>query len=55
MIFLIKLILLIIYTVFVFRIGREYQIQKTIDFVEKQLNKRGTSIEEELRKSETDE
>ena len=39
--FLIKVFLLIIYTVFVFRIGRHYQIQKTIEFVEKELRERG--------------
>lgn len=41
MIFLIKVILLIIYTVFVFRIGQAYQIQKMIDYVEEQLRKQG--------------
>ena len=41
MIFLIKVGLLIIYTIFVFRIGREYQIQRMIDYIEDQLRKQG--------------
>jgi len=41
MIFLIKVILLIIYTIIIFRIGILYQTQKTLDFVEKRLRERG--------------
>jgi len=41
MIILIKVVLLIIYTVIIFRLGRTYQIEKTLEFVEKSLRERG--------------
>ena len=41
MIILIKVVLLIIYTVIIFRLGRTYQIEKTLEFVEKRLREMG--------------
>ena len=41
MVILIKVILLIIYTIIIFRIGRAYQIEKTLEFVEKSLREWG--------------
>ena len=38
---LIKVILLIIYTFLIFRVGQEYQIRKTIEFCDRELRRRG--------------
>lgn len=43
---LVIVIVLIVYTLLVFNCGRQYEVQQMIEFCEKELERRGVSVED---------